>query len=243
MSRVTVNGIAAVVVDIEGTTSATSFVYERLFPYARERFPEWIMHRTSDPQVASIIAQVAQASGVTSPSDAQVLNALNGWLDRDEKVTPLKDLQGLIWAEGFERGELESHLFPDVLPALRRWQAAGLREYVYSSGSVTAQRSWFSHTPEGDVRNLFDGYFDTANAGPKRERRSYEVIQDAVGFEPTQLLFLSDVEAELDAARDAGWRTIGLCRPGEPHSATGTPGHPQVESFDQIVFDSLDLQP
>lgn len=235
---VPVVGVQAVVVDLEGTTSATSFVYEKLFPYSRERFALWVA-RTDDPNVMRIREQIGALIGQSDPSDADILEALHGWLDRDEKVTPLKTLQGLIWAEGFAHGDLTSHFFPDVLPALRRWHVAGLREFVYSSGSVAAQRSWFGHTPEGDVVALFEGNFDTENAGPKRQSTSYRIIADAMGLPPPTILFLSDLGAELDAARDAGWQTIGVRRPGEPNSALGTPGHPEVASFAQISINGI----
>ncbi|MFM8531400.1 MAG: acireductone synthase [Ilumatobacteraceae bacterium] len=236
MTDVRVEGIAAVIVDLEGTTSSTLFVYEQLFPYSRERFAEWVGRADVDPAIARVVREVGVLIGQSDPSDDAVVAALEGWLDRDEKVTPLKTLQGYIWAEGFADGELTSHFFPDVLPALRRWHERGLREYVYSSGSVTAQQSWFRHTPEGDLLDFFSGNFDTETAGPKRESTSYLAITDAIGLPAHSLLFLSDSGAELDAARAAGWQTIGLGRPGEPNTAIGTPGHPEVTSFEAIMI-------
>jgi enolase-phosphatase E1 len=122
---------------------------------------------------------------------------------------------------GFDSGDLVAHFFPNVIPALRAWRAAGHRLYVFSSGSVTAQRSWFAHSPEGDPTPPLSGHFDTENAGPKRVPDSYRVIATVIGADPARIVFLSDVTAELDAAREAGWHTVGVRRPGEPHYHRG----------------------
>src|SRR5207248_1593642 len=146
--------------------------------------------------------------------EAAVIAQLVRWIDEDAKVTSLKTLQGWIWEEGFAAGELTSHFFPDVVPVLRQWAAAGHTLWVFSSGSVTAQQAWFGHSPDGDLRPLLAGYFDTDNAGPKREAGSYERMAALIGRPPEEIVFLSDVAAELDAARAAGWHTVGLRRPG-----------------------------
>jgi enolase-phosphatase E1 len=233
---VLVTDVDAVVVDIEGTTSSTMFVYEHLYPYSRERFADWIARRDDDPVVARVVAQVGELIGVPDPSDAQVRQALDEWLDRDQKVTPLKVLQGEIWQEGFRRGELTSHFYPDALPALRRWRAQGLRLAVFSSGSLAAQAAWFGRTPEGDARSLFERNFDTENAGPKREKASYRSISKALAVPAARLVFISDLDAELDAAKAAGWQTIGIRRPGEQHADPQMKGHRQVASFDEITI-------
>ena len=225
-----VSGVQAVVVDIEGTTSATSFVYERLFPYSRERLADYL----DDPRVPDLVAR-ACAEAAVAPTAANAVAALHGWVDADAKVTVLKDVQGVIWADGFARGELVSHLFPDVVPALRAWHERGIPLYVYSSGSVVAQRSWFGHTDDGDLTGLFAGNFDTATAGPKRETESYTRIAQTLGIPAAHLLFLTDVEAELDAATAAGWQGIQVTRPGEPHPA-GT-RHPVIASFADVHLD------
>ncbi|GAA2111410.1 acireductone synthase [Actinomadura alba] len=222
-----------IVVDIEGTTGATGFVVDRLYPYSRERFAAWIDTHAGDPEVTRAVAQVRDALGEPDAGTDRVVRALNDWLDRDEKATPLKTLQGGIWAAGFASGELTSHFFPDVIPVLRTWHAAGHPMYVYSSGSVSAQLAWFGNSPEGDLLPLFEGHFDTENAGPKRVAASYEKIAGAIGAAPDRIVFLSDLAAELDAARAAGWRTIGVRRPGEPHYDRGVGNHPEVATFDQ----------
>lgn len=234
MSAVVAARADTVVVDIEGTTSAADYVFGTLYPYSRARLARWVHERADHPDVRRAVAGVRVLTGRPEASGADVVAQLTGWLDADEKATPLKTLQGLIWAAGFAAGELVSHLYPDVAPALRAWSRAGARLYVYSSGSVPAQRAWFGHTPAGDLTALFSGYFDTENAGPKRMPDSYRAIAAAIGTPAERTLFLSDLVDELDAARAAGWQTIGVCRPGEPNEERGVGTHPRVTSFDQI---------
>lgn len=155
---------------------------------------------------------------------------------RGPQGDPLKTLQGLIWSEGFARGDLVSHFYDDVVPALRRWHAAGVRLHVYSSGSVAAQRAWFRSSPEGDLLPLVEGLYDTENAGPKQEPRSYATIAAALGEAPGRILFLSDRPGELDAARAAGWQAVGVRRPGEPYYEQGVGDHPQAGTFDEITI-------
>jgi len=228
-----------VVVDIEGTTSATRFVVERLYPYSRERFARWIDEHGGDPEVTRAVAQVRELIGEPRAGTARIVAALNSWLDRDEKITPLKALQGGIWEHGFATGQLTAHFYPDVIPALRAWKAAGHELHVFSSGSVSAQRAWFGHSPEGDLLPLLSGLFDTENAGPKRVAESYHTIAAAVGADASRMVFLSDLAAELDAARAAGWHTVGVRRPGEAHDRQGVGDHLEVASFDQVDLDAL----
>ncbi|MEV7420654.1 acireductone synthase [Streptomyces sp. NPDC089919] len=226
----------SVVLDVEGTTSATGFVTGVLYPYARERMGAVLRERAGDPRVVRAVAQVRELLGEPAADTARIEAALESWLDEDRKATPLKTLQGVLWAEGFARGELVPHFYPDVLPALRRWHAGGLRLHVYSSGSVAAQRAWFGHTAEGDLLGLLDGLYDTENAGPKTAAASYRTITGALGTPPGRTLFLSDRPAELDAAREAGWLTLRLVRPGEPHAGDpdGAAAHPRAGSFDAV---------
>jgi enolase-phosphatase E1 len=229
--------VDAVVVDIEGTTSSTGFVVDSLYPYSRARFGRWLTDLADHPEVIRARAQVEQLVGRGALTDTEVVAALEGWLAADEKVIPLKTLQGLILSDGYRRGELRTHFYPDVVPALRRWHDAGLALYVFSSGSLAAQRSWFAHSFHGDLLGLFRGHFDPANAGPKRQAPSYLVIGNAIGVAAARTVFLSDVAAELDAAREAGWHTVGVRRAGEPHYAAGVGDHPEVASFEQLVIE------
>jgi enolase-phosphatase E1 len=220
--------IDAVVLDIEGTTTAIAFAADVLYPYARERMPNYVRQHRGEPEVAAILDEARVAGGVFN--DEAVVVRMCHWMERDQKVTPLKDLQGLIWEEGYRSGELVSHLYPDVAPALRSWHAQGIGLYIYSSGSVHAQRLIYGHTVAGDLTPLLSGYFDT-RTGHKREVRSYQRIAEAIGTPPRRILFLSDVREELDAARAAGWQTVWLVRDGAPALAAA---HRRVTRFDQI---------
>ena len=226
-----------VVLDVEGTTSATSHVVDVLYPYSRERLGALLTRRAADPAVRRATAQVRELLGEPDAGPARVEEALLGWLDEDRKTAPLKTLQGLVWSAGFADGDLVSHLHADVAPALRRWRAAGVRLSVYSSGSVAAQRAWFAHTPEGDLLPLLESLHDIENTGPKQEPDSYRALVASLygGAAPdrgaARVLFLSDHPAELDAARAAGLGTVRIRRPGEPHAA-GPPGaHRELDSF------------
>jgi enolase-phosphatase E1 len=210
-----------IVTDIEGTTSAIAHVHEVLFPYSRSRIQDWVRR----PEAASAVREVA-----ADPDEAASI--LVGWIDADVKATPLKTLQGLIWAEGYASGELTAHVYDDVPPVLARWTAAGVPVYVYSSGSELAQRLWFRHTQHGDLLGHFAGHFDTVSAGPKREVGSYQAIAGKIGVEPTELTFLSDVAAELDAASSAGWHTIGVSRPEDGSPDVGQ--HRRITTFAEL---------
>ena len=221
-------------VDIEGTTSAAAHVLQVLFPYSRERIPAWLAAHAADPQAAGLLAAVAAEAGC-SPEDLHAIrDQLWAWIDADVKAAPLKAIQGRIWDEGYAAGELTTHLFPDGAPALQAWHDAGIRLVVYSSGSVRAQQSWFAHAPGGDLTGLLSGYFDLDSAGPKREAASYARIAEALGVEPGSLVFLSDIEAELTAAREAGWQAVGVRRPGEVQ-ATAESG-PIITSFSELAL-------
>jgi len=213
---------SVVITDIEGTTTPIAFVRDILFPYARRALPAYVATHQDDPDVR-------EAARLAPDGDA--LAALLGWMDADAKVPPLKSLQGTLWREGYLAGEIEGVLYPDVAPALRRWHAAGTRLCVYSSGSVEAQKLLFGHTAAGDLCPLFTGFFDT-RTGPKRDPASYAAIASALAAAPGTCLFLSDVEAELDAARAAGMQTCQLVRPEDGTEASAR--HPTQPDFSAI---------
>ncbi len=221
--------VRAVLTDIEGTTSSLSFVKEVLFPYARERMADFLAHHQAEPEVAAQIAAVRAEVGQTC-SVAEVASTLVQWIDEDRKATPLKALQGLIWEAGYRKGDFKGHLYEDAWRNLRRWQEAGLRLYIFSSGSVHAQKLLFAHTEFGDLTSLFSGYYDT-NIGAKREAAAYRAIAADVGLTPAEILFLSDIREELDAAREAGMQTTWLVRATTPAPDAS---HPQVSDFDAI---------
>ena len=219
----------AVVLDIEGTVSPLAAVHDVLFPYARDRIATWIRERR--PGTDEIAAGVEKMLG--GPVDESLLvNTLLGWHAENAKFTPLKTLHGLIWAEGFRAGELRGEVYPDVPVALAEWQRRAVPVWIYSSGSELAQRLWFSRTDHGDLTGYLAGHFDTVSGGPKREPASYRRIADRIGVPPHEILFLSDAVAELDAARSAGWRTVGARRPGND-ADLGT--HPSVGSFAELA--------
>lgn len=197
---------ASILLDIEGTATPIAFVHEVLFPFARARLPALLRDRAADPEVAAELAAVQDAAPGQDP-----LAVLLGWMDADVKATPLKALQGLLWREGYADSTLRGDLYPDVAPALRAWHAEGRRLFVYSSGSVEAQRLIFAHSSDGDLSALFEGHFDT-RTGPKRDAASYGAIAASAGLAAGSMLFLSDVVAELDAARSAGLLTCQLVR-------------------------------
>ena len=227
--------VSAILTDIEGTTSSISFVKDVLFPYARRALPGFVRDHRDDPEVRRWLDVVATEHGSIC-SDDVIVETLQGWIDQDRKHTALKALQGMVWEAGYRDGDFSAPLYPDVAPALRAWREAGHRLAVYSSGSVPAQKLLFSHTDAGDLAPLFDGFFDT-EVGGKREAGSYRAIADALGALPKDVLFLSDVVAELDAAREAGMRTALLDRREdypEPRLGEATHGHARVEGFDAI---------
>ncbi len=222
--------------DIEGTTSATDAVLSTLFPYARARLGPWVREHGDDPEIRRIVDEARSLLGDVDAPVERVVATLTQWSDDDRKAAPLKALQGLIWAAGFAAGELTSQLFDDVAPALRRWHRAGVRLAVFSSGSTRAQRAWFAATPAGDLTSLFDGYFDIDSAGPKRDPAAYRRIAADLAVAPQRAVFVSDVSAELDAAAAAGFATVAVLRPGEPHRDAG--GHRCVTSFAEMAIDA-----
>jgi enolase-phosphatase E1 len=225
--------IKAVVTDIEGTTSSLSFVKEVLFPYARAHLATFVRDHAQDPGVASQIDAVRREAGDAALSQEAVIDRLITWIDQDRKITPLKALQGMIWENGYHSGDFQGHIYADAEQALCDWQARGLALYVYSSGSVQAQKLLFAHTGSGDLTPLFDGYFDTT-VGGKQDTGSYRAIAAAIGVAPAEVLFLSDMRAELDAAAAAGCRTVWLVRDGVPDPQAA---HRQVSDFREIGID------
>jgi enolase-phosphatase E1 len=193
----------AVLTDIEGTTSSIAFVTDTLFPYAKANLRDFV---TRNPEVSAPWLDAVRAEEPGDPVDT-----LLRWIDEDRKATPLKTLQGLIWAEGYADGTLKGHVYRDAADALRRWHDAGIALHIYSSGSIAAQKLIFGHSNEGDLTPLFSGYFDTTS-GPKKEAESYRTIARAIGEAPGDILFLSDNIQEIDAAREAGMQAIHIDR-------------------------------
>ncbi|HSW11568.1 MAG TPA: acireductone synthase [Solimonas sp.] len=222
--------IKAIVTDIEGTTSSIDFVHQSLFPYARQHMRAFLRAQAGNDAVQQQLAEVERQEN-RDLSLGEAADVLERWIVEDRKLTPLKALQGMIWRQGYEAGELKGHVYPDTPEALRRWHAAGLRLYVYSSGSEEAQRLIFGHSDAGDLTPLFSGYFDT-RIGGKREVASYRAILQQLGLPGEEVLFLSDIAEELDAAQAAGMKTCQLLR--DERTRPGA-GHPQVTTMTAVA--------
>ncbi|WP_213995157.1 acireductone synthase [Arsukibacterium sp.] len=204
----------AIITDIEGTTSRISFVTEVLFPYAAKHLPAFIRAQQQDPAVATELHEVRKLLGEPAADTERCIAQLLNWLAADQKVTPLKTLQGMVWADGYQSGAFTGHVYPDVAAKLADWHRQGIKLFVYSSGSVAAQQLLFKHSDFGDLTPLFTGYFDT-RIGAKREVSAYAAILQQLQMPPRQVLFLSDVTAELDAACQLGIDTVQLIREGQ----------------------------
>ncbi len=220
--------IKAILTDIEGTTSSIAFVHETLFPFARTKMKEFVERHEARADVAIQLKAARDEAGIGPDDD--VVAVLLEWMHQDKKVTPLKALQGLIWEDGYRSGSLKGHMYEDAVEGLRKWFEQDLKLYVYSSGSIYAQKLLFGYSEAGDLTPLFSDYFDTTS-GHKREQASYEVIARAVGLAPDSILFLSDVAEELDAASAAGYATIQLVRDG---NVIESESHTKVSSFAAI---------
>jgi enolase-phosphatase E1 len=207
--RQTMTDIRAIVTDIEGTTSSISFVRDVLFPYARERLPAFIETHGDTPEVQHWLHEAAKEAGLVEASRQEIIERLIRWIDEDRKSTALKALQGMIWKDGYEAGDYQSHM----------------------SGSVPAQKLLFGFSEAGDLTPLFSGYFDT-ETGHKREADSYTKIAEAISLPPHEILFLSDIVEELDAAQAAGLQTAWLIR--EPLAWPNAPRHAAYRDFDAI---------
>lgn len=225
-----------ILTDIEGTTSSISFVKEVLFPYARRELPNFVREHASDAKVRHWLDQVQLELGSEFFNDEHLIETLLSWIDSDRKHTALKALQGMIWVAGYRDGDYAAHIYADAAEILKLWHETGHKIYVYSSGSVPSQKLFFGHTSEGDLTALFSGYFDTEMGG-KRDAESYRRIIAAIEEKPSEIIFLSDIIEELDAAREAGMDTALLDRLNdypEPRLDEATHGHQRVESFRDI---------
>lgn len=229
---------ALALLDVEGTVSPLTYVHEVLFPFARAQVATFLERRGTEAAVLAALRGMVEENRpgtpppTGAPEEAAGLTALvNELMDRDAKQTGLKQLQGLIWEEGFAGGGLKAVVFPDVHKALTTWITHGRKARIFSSGSVHAQRLFFRHTTAGDLRRYLDGHHDTTT-GPKRAATSYTAIAAQAGVPTSEVLYLSDVTAELDAARAAGCATALALRPGNAPNPPHT--HPEIHSFDEI---------
>lgn len=203
-----------ILTDIEGTTTSVSFVYEVLFPYFRENIHKTIelQHLKSVQEVFSQTIQwVKDTDNRTISTPSEIIEVLNHWSQEDKKITPLKTLQGILWEEAYTSGTIQGHVYDDVAPALKRWKEKGIQLGVFSSGSIAAQKLIFGYSVAGDLTPYFSAYFDTSTGG-KREAATYQLIAEKLGILASEILFLSDITEELQAAASAGLQTIQLVR-------------------------------
>jgi len=223
---------SAVLLDIEGTVADIAFVKHVLFPYARRALPGFIQAHADEPEVAAQLDAAAELAGVARDDHVAIIETLVGWIDADRKATPLKALQGMVWKAGYVDGDFTAHLYADAYEWLKRAHAQGVSLSVYSSGSVAAQKLYFSHSDYGDILDWFDGFFDTTT-GPKKASASYAAIARSINRSPGDIVFFSDIEAELDAATEAGMRTIQIVRPGTEPAVR----HTRYPDFSSIPLD------
>lgn len=203
--------IKAILTDIEGTTSSISFVHDVLFPYAYDKMADFLTQNWHNPQVKNIVLEVAKLENLTDFTPSQITTILKEWIKLDRKVTPLKDLQGIIWEEGYKNGDYRSHIYQDAYEKLVSWHNQNIPIYIYSSGSVYAQKLFFSHSEYGNLLYLFSGFYDT-NIGNKKESQSYQNIANSLNLNPDEIIFLSDVEAEVNSAFAVGMSTVWVIR-------------------------------
>lgn len=209
------DGIQWILTDIEGTTTEVSFVYDILFPYFRAHMDQW---KTVDSAPMNDVLEqtrllVLEEQSINLTSNEALFEQLRQWSIEDRKVTPLKTFQGMVWEQGFKSGAIKGHIYPDVKPALERWTAMGMKLAIFSSGSIAAQKQLFGFSTEGDLTPYFSAYFDTTT-GMKRDEQTYQLIAQQLQAPAKNVLFLSDISQELEAANAAGIRTLQLVRPG-----------------------------
>lgn len=226
--------IKAIVTDIEGTTSSIDFVHQVLFPYSVAKIPQYLENHCQDPAVQQIIHNIQQEVERPDAGIDEIVTILMTWIAEDRKHTDLKALQGMVWEAGFKNSEFKGHIYADAYHNLNQWHQQGIQLYVFSSGSVKAQKLLFGHTEYGNLTKLFTNFFDTT-IGQKKTVVAYRNIAQAIATNPEKILFLSDVVAELDAAKSAGYQTRLLVR-GEMPSKSDR--HIAVDNFDQIIFDN-----
>jgi len=222
--------VRALLFDIEGTITSLNFVKDELFPYAREALPGFLLGHTDRPEIQAILYRLSRDIGLPISDLEGIAATLQQWIDEDRKHPDLKELQGLIWEAGYRDGAYRGHLYPDVVPFWERARAARLQVAIYSSGSVRAQRLLLEHSVAGDVSGLVDDHFD-ARVGSKADSASYQRIAETLMVRPGQILFFSDVVAELDAARRSGLETYRVVRPGVPAAPHD---HREITDFTEL---------
>lgn len=228
-----------ILTDIEGTTTPIAFVHEVLFPYARARLASFCAEHQAEEEVAAALQAARDLDGHPDLDLDQTVALLLGWMIEDRKAGPLKTLQGLIWRKGYEEGVLKGQVYEDAAALLECWRSQGRKLFVYSSGSEEAQKLIFGYSDKGDMKSLFSGFFDT-RVGAKVDRSSYEAIAKTIGVAPGDILFLSDLPAEITAAKSAGLRVARIDRALDAEAAHEEGGVLVAGSF--VPVDRLIVQ-
>jgi enolase-phosphatase E1 len=232
----------ALVTDIEGTTSSLEFVHSILFPYSLSALESFLERRSHELQVREVCLEILQDSVFASDTSPEklsketldrIIKQVQDWIAADKKITSLKRLQGLIWEEGYQRGLIKGHLYKDAVEGLRRWHTSGIKLYVYSSGSVQAQKLLFQFSDFGDLTPLFSGYFDTTT-GNKRESNSYKSILNHLNLSGKNVVFLSDIALELEAAHNAEMQCVHVVRSDGDNGAHQDDRFPVAADFGMV---------
>jgi len=230
----------AIVTDIEGTTSSIRFVRDVLLVYVEQFLPDFVRARKDERDVARQLRSISDRTGVMVKDTEGLVACLQQWMRDGKPVAELHALQAMVWEEGFDKGEFQAHVYPDVPEKLRAWRDREINLYAYGEGSGKAQRLYFRYTAAGDLRLMFAGYFDTA-LGNRQSMEAYRNMAAGVALEPARVVYVSDTETELDAARGAGMYTVRMARPEETEDAAAAvrSNHPVASSFRDIDLEAL----
>lgn len=244
-----------IICDIEGTTTSISFVKDTLFPYALKYVEEFLKNNWNEDSTKTVVTALREQAeedkksnieGVVTISAGdsediipEIVKNVEWQMSLDRKTGSLKTLQGLIWAKGYKDGTIKGHVYDDVQKAFEQWTESGRKIYIYSSGSVDAQKLLFEHSEQGNLLKYLTGHYDT-KIGAKQEKESYDSILkniDAVGEE---VLFLTDVFAEAKAANEAGLSVVLLERPGNSElSEEERNQFSVITTFSDLTFENL----
>lgn len=232
--------IAAIVMDIEGTTSGIGFVQNVLYPYALKHIGPFLREQREERDVARVLVRLSDSTGIALHDLEGMIRQLQQWIRDDEKDAELQTLQGMIWEKAYKQGLFQAHVYPDVPGVLQQWQQEERNLYVFSYGSVKAQQLFFRYSDHGDMRLLFSGYFDST-VGSRHKADTYNKIASSIALPAQRILFISDDRQELDAAAAAGMRTTWVIRPQDTsldvERVRLKTSHSVVSSFEQIQVD------
>lgn len=232
--------IAAVVTDIEGTTSSIGFDHDVLFPYALKHIGNFVREHCEERDVMRVLVRICENTGMALHRIDDIIRLLQQWIRDDSQDIELKALQGMLWEKAYKQGLFQAPVYPEIPEVLRRWQQEERNIYVFSSASIKSQQLFFRFSEYGDMRLLFSGYFDTT-IGPTREVKSFINLAESIALPPQKIMYISDVKEELDAAAYAGFQTIWMLRPDQseldPVKMAKKSEHIVLSSFEQIELD------